>query len=488
MAPMHVNQQLSRGGDPLAPSSRDRGVALVMAVIVSVVVLALGGSILSYANHQSTASRSDGQRQQTIDFATASLSLTDLGLTANKDYAPPVGVQPYPGGGAEFEVVIDPDPAHRVIGAIVTVTSTVYVPTKAAAKTTRTMQQQLVLDPKAGAVGGGFKYAVYTTGNLETKSPVLCSTTLGPCPDGSGGIFSVGHVSLLANGAVYSGDVTTTSNITTGQNDTIYGTLNGCGTVSINGTASHVYGNAFACGGIIPIDGTLHGNAFAGGGVLSNQGGCTSANIKTHVTGTCKEKSGSPPQIVPPVQPNPFFTWNPANYPTGVTGPMAGSAFVTATNKKDVKGVYWISSGRIDYPSNGELWLTGDLTIYSPSTTISLPPVVLNKAGKPIQLSVIVLNGISDSGSFTVPADVKVLLYGGTGSISLNSATSAVNRPLTGVAYNRAGSVTFGANSSFTFAPVEAIGFNFPENSGGASTTTTYTIRSISTREINSTP
>ncbi|MGZ4740365.1 MAG: hypothetical protein ACXVLM_14210, partial [Ilumatobacteraceae bacterium] len=61
MARMHVKRQFSSSGDRMAQGSGDRGAALVMAVIVSVVVLALGGSILSFANHQSTASRSDGQ-------------------------------------------------------------------------------------------------------------------------------------------------------------------------------------------------------------------------------------------------------------------------------------------------------------------------------------------------------------------------------------------------------------------------------------------
>ena len=487
MAPVHVNRQVRSRDDRLAPNTRDRGAALVMAVIVSVVVLALGGTMLSLANHQSTASKSDGQRQQTIDFATASLSLTDLGLTANKDYVPPVGVQTYPGGGAEFEVFIDPDPAHRVIGAIVTVTSTVYVPTKAAAKTTRTMQQQLVLDPKAGAVGGGFKYAIYSTGNVETKSPVSCSTTPGPCADGSGGIFSSAEIKLLADGKVYSGDMTTTGNVTTGANDTINGTIRSGGGVSINGASSHVYGDVYAGGNIVPIEGVVHGKAHAGGGVYNYYPGCASADVKTHVTGLCIEKGTRPPDIVVPVQPNPFFTWNVANYPTGVTGPMHGPDFVTATNLKDAKGVFWIGDNNIIFPANGALWLTGDMTIYSSASTLTLPPVVVNKAGKPVQLSLIVLNGIADRGSFTIPDNVKVLVYAGTGNISLNTGTSAVNRPLTGVVYNRAGSVTFGANASITFAPVEAIGFNFPAGSGGGSTPTTYTIRSISTREINST-
>ena len=89
---------------------------------------------------------------------------------------------------------------------------------------------------------------------------------------------------------------------------------------------------------------------------------------------------------------------------------------VTALNNKDAKGVYWVGSDNIAFPSNGALWMTGDLTIYSAVSTLVLPPVVLNKTGGPVQLSIIVLNGIS-APTFTVPANVKTLLYGGTGNI-----------------------------------------------------------------------
>jgi hypothetical protein len=488
MATMQLDRPSRNAGDRLTTRASDRGSALVMAVIVSVVVVSLAGVLLSFANHQSTASRNDTQRQQTIDVAMAGVAKTDSFLEKDAAYTGTAGLVTAPGGGAQYEVTVvtqsDPGGLHKLV------TSVVYVPTKAAPKVTRTVQQQVVLDPEAGAVGGGFTYAVYSTGNVETQSPVACSATPGPCAGGIGGIFSSAEIKLLAAGKVYSGDMTTTGNITTGSNDTINGTLRSGGGVSINGTSSHVYGDVYAAGNIVPIDGVVHGKAHGGGSVYNYYPGCNShppsnGEVTAHVTGACIEKGAAPPAITAPVQPNPFFTWNTANYPGGVTGPMQGPAFITAVNKKDTKGVFWINGDNISFPTDGALWLTDDLTIYSAVSTLTLPPIVVNKAGHPVQLSLIVLNGIADRGSFTVPADVKVLIYGGTGNIAINSATSAVNRPLTGVVYNRAGSVTFGANSSLTFAPVNAVGFNFPAGSGGSSTPTTYTVRSLSTREIN---
>jgi Tfp pilus assembly protein PilV len=464
MASMRVNH-----------TSSDRGSALVMAVIVSVVVLGLSGVLLTFANHQSSSSNSDRQRQQAIDAAMAGLVVADSALTTGGAYADSGVLKSFPGGGAEYKVTVTNDPAVASgFGRIVTSVS--YAPTFAAPKQTRTVQQLVVLDPVGG---GGFKYAIYSTGVIETKSPVLCSTTPGPCADGNGGMFSSGAIKLLGDGQTYSGDVTTTGDITTGQNLTINGTLRSGGSISINGSSSHVYGDVYA-GNVVPIDGVVHGKAMASGSIYNYSPGCTSPTIAAHVTGLCQQYT-TPPAIVSPVQPNPVFSWKVENYPAGVTGPMNGPAFVTLVNKVDAKGVYWIDSNNIAFPSNGALWLTGDLTIYSPASTLLLPPVVLNKTAGPVQLTIIGLNGIS-APSLTIPDNVLTLLYGGTSNILINSTTSAVNRPITGVVYNKQGQVTFGANSSITFAPVAAPGFNFAV-SGGA--TSSYAIHNISTREIN---
>jgi hypothetical protein len=182
--------------------------------------------------------------------------------------------------------------------------------------------------------------------------------------------------------------------------------------------------------------------------------------------------------------PSPIFTWNAANYPAGYTT-LTGPEFVTATNKKDAKGVFNINNNNIFFPADGELWLTGDLTLYSAAGTVTLPPKVLNKSGGPVQFNVIAPSGAITANTLTIAPTITTLMFT-SGEVHINETASTTgNRPITGVIYST-GAVTLGANSSLTFAPISAPGFNLPPPPAG--TPQTFAIQSISTREVNSTP
>ena len=87
--------------------SDDRGSALVMAAIVSVVAFSLGGVVLSFANHQSSASSIDAQRQQAIDAASAGLVDAASALTNDAGYAGS-GATPvrYDSSSATYQVTV----------------------------------------------------------------------------------------------------------------------------------------------------------------------------------------------------------------------------------------------------------------------------------------------------------------------------------------------------------------------------------------------
>jgi cytoskeletal protein CcmA (bactofilin family) len=440
-----------------------------MAAIVSVVVFALAGVLLSFANHQSSASNNDRQRQLSIDGAMAGLVVADSALTKGGAYADSGVLKPFVGGGAEYKVTVANDPSVASgLGRIVTAVA--YSPSFAGAKATRTVKQAVVLDP----IGGGFTYAVYTTGNLITGSAI----------NGGGGMYTKGQVQLSANGMVYSGDVNTTANITTGTNQTINGALRSGGGVTINGSTIV---NGDVVGGSITIatGGKINGTAKASGDVTGAPGPGGNTNCSNpQVPGTCIRYTTPVPAVTFQNNPSPFFTWLPANYPLGFTT-LTGPAFVTATNKVNAQGVFNINNNNIIFPSDGELWLTGDMTMYSAAGTVTLPPKVINKSGGPVQFNVIAPSGAITANNLKIDPTVTTLMFT-SGEVHINETASTTgDRPITGVIYST-GAVTLGANSSLTFAPVTAPGFNLPPPPPG--TPQTFAIHSISTREINSSP
>ena len=143
-----LNQQ-ARGVDRVPrEQARDRGSALVMAAIVSVVVFGLSAVMLSAANHQSSASNGDRVRQQAIDAASSGLVVAASALTRDPDYAVAESTQ----GATSYRVTVEKvpnDQFRRVITSVGTSSSSV-----------RTMQQQVYLDPVE------FTYGVFSEKNL----------------------------------------------------------------------------------------------------------------------------------------------------------------------------------------------------------------------------------------------------------------------------------------------------------------------------------
>jgi Tfp pilus assembly protein PilX len=420
--------------------ARDRGSALVVAVIISVIVFSLSGLLLALVSHESSASNVDRRRQQAIDAAFAGLVVANSALTRNSAFAT-TGLLPFTGGSAEFEVTITADPASTTgFGRLIT--SVGYAPSKAAVtRSTRSVVQVVELEPI------GFTYGVFSETDISMGSS---STVIGD-------IYTNQDVKL-GNSQDYIGSIYARGDVVTGSNQKITGTVYANGDIVIGSSSSTLYGSAFA-GGDISTGGTIRDTAQAGGTI-----GCTK------VLGACIPHSPPPPV---PVQHLPAFVWNPANY-ASVTTYATGAAFVSTHSKVNTQGTFYVT-GNVSFAKQDELRLTGDMTIVA-TGSIALPGSVVNKAAgaAKVQLTVISAGGggITPANNFTIPSSVTTLLYT-TGTFDAKNSST-----FRGVLY--AGGVTSGAHISVTHELLTAPGFNWAPASPQA-----FTIRNISTRETS---
>ncbi len=417
--------------------SSDRGTALVVAAIISVIVMGLGAVTLSFANRESGSSNNDRQRQHAIDAAMAASVVANSALASNAAY-PGSGLVTFAGGEAQYEVTVATD-TTVTSGIRRIITSYGYAPSKATPTSTRAVRQVVELDPI------GFAYGIFVDGSYSDGS----SSSV------TGSIYAGGSISL-GNAHDYVGDLDAIGSISTGSNQTITGTLHANGSVSVSNTSTIVYGNVYA-GGSISTGGTIRDVAQAGG-TVSN---CAK------VQGSCIQHSAPPPVQVQQLPP---FTFNAANYSPAPSYPT-GSAFATGVkNRTYTQGVYNIS-GSVSFANNESLQLTGDMTIFV-TGSLTLPGTISGPAGQNVQLTVIVGGSATAPNNLTIPSTVKTLIY-------TNGSFSASNKLIfTGALYAH-GSFSLGANSSITYAPVSAPGFDWT-NANPRS----FTIRNVSTREI----
>ena len=215
-------------------------------------------------------------------------------------------------------------------------------------------------------------------------------------------------------------------------------------------------------------------NDVAAGGTLDiySNGRCPNPPVK----GTCQ-----PPNLRPlpvPLQTLPSFPWPNSSYPAGSYTSYATSAAFFADASRKNEGVFYIP-GDIDLSNLGAL--THDMTVIA-AGSITLPRTVSKVGTDPVQLSVISTNG----GSVFLPnnfgdSNVPMLVY-------TTGAFTPVKKNSNSVSYLGAlytGSFDAHANLNITY-PLEglkSLGFDW-SNANPQS----FTIRHISTREINNIP
>ena len=404
---------------------RDRGSALVMAAIVSVVVFALAGVLLSFATRQNTASNQDRQRQQAIDAASAGLAdaasalTTDAGLTVDSGS--------YDNSGASYAVTVTPvagEPFRRIMKSV-----------GSASNAKRTMEQVVELVPVA------FTYGFFTQGTLDGANWTV-----------TGKVYIGGDLILPSQAKTFTGDIYVVGNV--------------------NGGKANFVGSLYANHNIAigSIDGV---NDVAAGGTLDiyTAGHCPNPPVK----GTCQ-----PPNVRPlpvPLQTLPAFPWPNSSYPVGSYKQYANTQAFFNESPRQSKGVFYFP-GDVDLGNLGPL--TGDMTIIA-SGSITLPNGVSKVGTTPVQLSVISTN----AGAILLPnnfgnPDVPMLAY-------TTGAFTAVKKNANSVTYVGAlytGSFDAHANLKITY-PLEglkSLGFDW-----SLANPQLFTIRHISTREITGT-
>ena len=406
--------------------SSDRGSALVMAAIVSVVVFALAAVVLSFANRQSYASNLDRQRQQAVDAAAAGLVAAASAMTADGSYVgSKVLSEPYDSSAATYKVWVDPvagEPFTRIITSVGTSSNSV-----------RTMQQVVQLDPV------GFTFGFFTEGTVDGANWTV-----------KGNVYVGGDLNLPSQAKTFTGDIYVKGNVSGGKADFV--------------------GSLFANGNV-KIASVGRVNDVSAGGTLDiyTAGHCPNPPVK----GSCQ-----PPNLRPypvPVQTLPTFAWPNPSYPLGSYKQYATSAAFFADSLRKNEGVFYIP-GDVDLGSLGKL--TNDLTIIA-GGSITLPKGVSKLGVADMQLTVITTN----SGAIYIPnnfgnPDVPMLAFTRGAFEGDKKNANSVN--LIGALYT--GTFDAHANLALTYplAGLKSMGFNWTNANPQR-----FTVRHISTKEIN---
>ena len=202
----------NRAGSPEAADRRprDRGSALVMAAIISVIVFALGGVLFSFANRQSSASNGDRQRQQAIDAASA--GLVDAASKLTTDSAPGSYSGTYDSSGSSYEVTVTPvagEPFRKMLTSV-----------GSSSDAKRTMQQVVEMVPV------GFTYGFFTQGTVDGANWTI-----------TGKVYIGGDLNLPSQAKTLTGDVYVVGNVDGGKANFV-GSLYANGTIKIGSVDS----------------------------------------------------------------------------------------------------------------------------------------------------------------------------------------------------------------------------------------------------------
>jgi hypothetical protein len=202
---------------------------------------------------------------------------------------------------------------------------------------------------------------------------------------------------------------------------------------------------------------------------------CTTQNVSN----VCLEQYASTPAAASATVPT--FTWNPSDYSDTTTW-VGNDTFRAwaAAQANGISGAHLVQ-GTMRFGGNDTLTVNGDLTVYVDGFDAKMPKAIVNKAGRDVNVRIIVRGHLYPSdGNFDSPATVKLLLY--------STLPLETTKPCTmwGSVVSK-GSVTGGANCELTYVTVDDTGFAFPADTDTWAASS-YTVRSVSINEINPPP
>jgi cytoskeletal protein CcmA (bactofilin family) len=439
----------------------ERGIAVITAMLVSMVVVFLGVTSVRIAIHNSEASSFDRRRVQGVAAAEAGLNYyyshlqsvpaaefdcdVSQTLTASPTTQFSATVRFYDAAGAEIPTC---PPATTPAGALIRSTGT----SVNAAEPNRTLESYVNLIPLSGGPFG--EYAIFS--------------------DGSPGFDS--NIQVFGDGTT-NGDVYTNSNVLMNSNSVIHGSMFTRGTMEMDSNAevkadvvamnsltmksnSRVLGNATSSTSSIWMDSEAHifGNARAGT-TITTLGG-------SEING-----SRTPNSPLSPAQPEhqafPVYTfsasdWTAQGY-TVLTFSDCGAATKAAIGTVPVGGkrvVRITSACELKYAGDEVIGIAGDLAIVSNGSFLMDSNAKFLNVGVPHTLHLMFGVGSSPpscSQNITFKSNTKI--EGGLTTLLYTPCTLDMSsNSFVAQGQMFAGRVDFNSNSTLTYKPVNVPG------------------------------
>ena len=463
----------------------ERGVGVITALIVALVVFTTGAMWVQTTVHQVEGSGIERSREQALVAAEAGLNAAMSWLaqngngsgscpsTATSGTLPGVGQWEYTfpqSGDARYVDCSNPNELRRYIIA------KGWAPSKTSVRAgKRQLEQQVDL-----LATDGFKYALFAS---------------------SGGISGANQITVR-------GDAYSRSAVTIANNSTVTGSLTAYGPVTLTGSTL-INGKVWANGAVaVTTSGTgsgVQGDVWTSSGginVGSNVGG--NAQAATTITGSgtvVGTKTPNSPAPTPPDLSLPTYTWATTNYtsptiwaPPTYSSPASSFQSYFDSHTNGFGGVHRITSCGAPYaswscsPSVGEVELGTKWDMNADTTIVSDGKVNISRDIKSGTGNLVIVSGypgtpctdpddddceaIKLTNNWTIPSSVKVLLFAQNGCVDVSNLKTFV-----GAIYARC--IDLDQNFDLTYYPVAPSGFDW-----STATSTHFTIQARSFREV----
>lgn len=397
---------------------REEGSALIAAILISVVLAIIAGTVLKTADHSNQSTTLDRLRVQSVQAAEAGINAAMKRLetvtTCDPTATAPANLSDGPSTIASYRTRVDPESGAVCSGDNRVIRSWGYAPTLSG-RSMRQVEVTVKLIPHRG-----FNFALFA--------------------EGAAGIVYVKNTGTV-QGDVYAENLDQSKNnidaesvITPGsidtKNDAVYaGTLWAGGNVTLRQ-------NGQVAGSIIAAGVSAPGNVIIENGVKVTRDVKARGSISLPTTYTVggSVSANNPSVVAPPQLTKPSFTWDPANYtpaPTTFVSGVIASTWLSA-NSNNLQGTLYIPdpAGVVDLSNGGTV--TGPLTIVTSGKVLLGSTLAAGSGQWPV--SIISTNSQDDAISMTKPttlaSGLDVLLFTGTGGVDVQNNTT-----MTGVIY-----------------------------------------------------
>jgi hypothetical protein len=458
----------------------ERGIGIVTALMVTLIVFATGAMWAQQAVHQTEGSGVERSREQALAAAEAGLNAA-MSKMAQDASCPTTAVTGTVAGVGDWEYSFPPVGDARYVDCSSPTEYRRYViakgwsPSRTAARVQkRQVEQQIDL-----VATDGFRYALFaSTGGVTGANQITVR----------GDAYSRSDVTI-ANNSTVTGSLTSMGTVTLNNSTLISGKVwaNGAVDVNTSGTGSGVNGDVWTSVGNINVGSRIGGNAQAAGSIT---GSGTVAGIK----------SPNSPAPTPPALDLPTFTWASSNYTsptfwTGATYSTAASAFQSYFNAHDTgfSGAHRITSCGAPYASYNcttstagidfnEKWTMGGDTTVVADGPVTLSRDITSGTGNLVIVSEYPgttcttpgpsCDAVILSNNWSIPSTVRVLIFAQNGCVDVSNLKTFV-----GTVYARC--IKLDNNFDLTYYPMTAEGFDW-----STATSTHFTIYARSFREV----